>query len=117
MPMANDPYASENRFDLSAVCGNAFAATPSDTVDLPVGVKAVDIENQGAGWQRVDLVPVNALPATTNGQAAGRAVSFFVPPGAVRPVPMRVQRVLLANIGANIRVICYTDGNAGDGSI
>jgi hypothetical protein len=109
--MSNDPYSSENRFHLSAVCGNAFAATPSDTADLPVGVKAVDIENQGTGFQRVDLVPVNALPGSIDGQAASRAVSFFVPPGSVRPVPMRVQRVLAANIGANIRVICYTDGN------
>ncbi|OYZ15627.1 MAG: hypothetical protein B7Y35_06045 [Sphingomonadales bacterium 28-64-96] len=107
--MNNDPYSAENRFDLSSVAGNVFVATASDTVDLPVGVKAVDIENQGTGWQRVDLVPVNAQPA-------GRAVSFFVPPNSVRPVPLRVQRVLLANIGANIRVLCYTDGNV-DGSI
>lgn len=110
MPMNNDPYSAENRFDLSAVCGNAFIATPSDTVDLPVGVKAVDLVNTGATGQTVELMPVNALPG-------GRWVSFFVPAAAVRPVPLRVQRVRATGKGADITVTCYTDGNAVDGSI
>ena len=109
MSMLNDPYAAEDRFNLAGVCGNAFAATPSDSADLPVGVKAVDLVNQGATWQRVDLVPVNAQPAN-------RAVQFFVPPNSVRPVPLRVQRVLATAKGADVTVICYTDGGV-DGSI
>jgi hypothetical protein len=104
MPMENDPYQSENRFNLSAVAGNAFAVTPNDTLDLPVGVKAVDLANEGAGWQTVELMPVNAQPAN-------RWVTFRVPPGAVRPVPLRVQRVRATGIGVNISVVAYTDGN------
>ena len=109
MNMANDPYSAENRYSLSGVCGNAFLATPSDSADLPVGVKAVDLVNQGGTWQRVDLVPVNAAPAN-------RAVQFMVPPNSIRPVPLRVQRVLAANRGADVTVICYTDGGV-DGTI
>ncbi|WP_310498299.1 hypothetical protein [Sandarakinorhabdus sp.] len=117
MPMANDPYQSEDRFALSGVASNAFEATPSNTVDLPVGVKAVDIVNRDAAWQRVDLVPVNSLPPTADGAAAGRVVQFWTPPNSIRPVPMRVQRVMLANLGANVTVICYTDGNNVAGTI
>lgn len=117
MPMQNDPYAMEDRYSLSAVVGNAFVATPSDTADLPVGVKAVDLVNQGTDWQRVDLVPLNSMPPTINGSAPGRTVRFDVPPGSVRPVPLRVQRVMLTNRGANITVTCYTDGNSAAGDI
>jgi hypothetical protein len=108
--MTNDPYAGEDRYALAGVAINAFVAVPSDSADLPVFAKAVDLVNQGATWQRVDLVPVGARPA-------GRAVQFFVPPGSVRPVPLRVRRVLALNKGADVTVVCYTDGNAVDGLI
>jgi hypothetical protein len=108
--MNNDPYAFENRFGLAGVASNAFTVTPSDSLDLPVGVKAVDITNLGTTAQRVDLVPVNAQPPS-------RFVTFWVPAGSVRPVPLRVQRVLATNRGADITVIAYTDGNAADNSI
>jgi hypothetical protein len=110
MTMPNDPYQIEDRFTLAGVASNAFAVTPNDSADLPVGVKAVDITNRGSAFQSVDMVPVNALPGT-------RAVTFWVPPNSVRPVPLRVQRVRATGIGADITVIAYTDGNSIAGDI
>jgi hypothetical protein len=105
MSMPNDPYAMENRFALAAVAGNAFNVTPSDSADLPVGVKAVHIENRnGSAWQRVDVVPVNA-------DSGAPPVQINVPPNGFVLLPLRVQRVRATSKGADIYVVAYTDGN------
>lgn len=111
MPMDNDPYQMENRMALAAVASNAFNVTPSDSNNLPVGVKAIHIENRnGSAWQRVDLVPVNA-------GVSASPVQVQVPPNGFVFLPLRVQRVRATSIGADIRVVAYTDGNTQDGSI
>lgn len=104
MPMTNDPYASEDRYSLAGVASNHFQVTPSNSVDLSVGVKAIDIVNEGAAWQGVKITAVNQAS-----ELEAAAVTYRVPPGAVRTVPIRAQKVWANGIGANITVIAYTD--------
>jgi hypothetical protein len=104
MAMTNDPYAGENRYALNAVASSHFAVTPSDSADLPVGVKAISIANEGSGWQGVAITAVNQASALI-----AAAVTYRVPPGAVITVPLRAQKVWATGIGANITVIAFTD--------
>jgi hypothetical protein len=106
MPMSNDPYASEDRNNLAGVASNHFTVTASDVADLPVGVKALDLDNAGATSQIVKITAVNQ-----KSQLVGDAVSYRVPAGTIRTVFIRAQKVWADGKGADITVIAYTDGN------
>lgn len=82
MPMPNDPYASEARYNLASVASNIFAITPSGN-DIAKGVKGLRIFNTLGTVVSFRMLAVNS----------DADVTLKVPGNACLDVPVRAQRI------------------------